>query len=470
MAGRRARVAAGRKLVGVVALVTLAASLAGCTSVEPEATPEPTPSVTEQPASASPEEPVALELAVYGEPRRKAVYRKILAAYAEERPEVEVELTSYPDANSAAAAVEASLAGGDGPDVFMLDPSYLPSFVQDERLEPLDTLLEDRGLQFGDDYQRAALTAFSANSRLQCMPAEMSPFVVYYNRDLVSRQRLAAEEIVLPRAEETWGWEEFEVAARQAALTDGFGPVKGIHLPADLEVLTAFVRSAGGEVVDDLFEPTSLTLTSDDAMDAVAEVVELARNDQIALPIKDVAERPAVDWFADGQLGMFIGTREDLPRLRRVEELRFDTISLPSLGRSRSVSRMSGLCINARSDSVDAAADLVAFAVGPVGSRIAARSGAMVPASLDVIYDEAFTQPSKQPRSAAAFAAGVRRSDPLPYSPAWLDVREAADAVLARLYKRRGLNLDEEELEARLARLNERSVELFADAETVDEG
>jgi multiple sugar transport system substrate-binding protein len=424
--------------------------------------------VSETPASESPE-PVTLELVVHGGPRRVAVYEKILAAFAEERPEVEVELTSYPDADSAAAAVEASLANEDGPDVFMLDPASLPAFVQAEWLEPLDTLLEDRGLQFGDDYQRAALTAFSANSRLQCMPAEMSPFVVYYNRDLVSRQRLAAEGIVLPRAEETWGWEEFEVAARQAALTDGFGPVKGIHLPADLEVLTAFVRSAGGEVVDDLFEPTSLTLTSDDALEAVAKVVALARNDQVALPIEDVEERPAVEWFAEGQLGMFIGTRDDLPRLRRVQDLRFDTISLPSLGRSRSVSQMSGLCIDARSDSVDAAADLVAFAVGPEASRIAARSGAIVPASLDVIYDEAFTQPRQQPRSAAAFAAGVRRSEPLPYSTAWVDVREVSNGVLTQLYKRRGLNLDEEELEARLAGLNARSVELFADAAAVGE-
>jgi multiple sugar transport system substrate-binding protein len=461
-------VAAVRKLAGVVAMVTLGASLAACTSDEPAAPPEPTTSATE-PSASEPAGPVELELAVYGGPRHVKVYEKIVAAFNEERPEVEVELTSYPDAASAASAVGSALTNEDAPDVFMLDPAYLPSFVQEGWLEPLDTLLEDRGLQFGDDYQRAALTAFSASSRLQCMPTEMSPYVVYYNRDLVSRQRLAAEEIVLPRAEETWGWEEFEVAARQAALTDGFGPVKGVHLPADLEVVTAFVRSAGGEIVDDLFEPTSLTLTSDDALRAVAEVVALARNDQVAVPVEEVEDRPAVDWFADGQLGMFIGTREDLPRLRKVEDLRFDTISLPSLGRSRSVSRMSGLCIDARSDSVDAAADLVAFAVGPEASRIAARSGAIVPASLEIIYDEAFMQPSKQPRSAEAFAAGVRRSEPMPYSAAWLDVKEAADAVLARLYNRRGLNLDEEELGARLERLNARSVELFAGEEPAGE-
>ncbi|HET6561139.1 MAG TPA: extracellular solute-binding protein [Marmoricola sp.] len=461
--------AAVRKLVGVIAAATLGASLAGCTSDEPGATPEPTPSATTPSASESSTEPVALELAVYGGPRRVAVYERIVAAFTDEHPEVEVELTSYPDAEAAAESIEVLLANESGPDVFLLDPTYLPSFVQDERLQPLDTLLEDRGLQFGDDYQRAALTAFSASSRLQCMPAEMSPLVVYYNRDLISRQQLAAEEIVLPRGEETWTWEEFVVAARQAALTDGFGPVKGVHLPADLETLTAFIRSAGGEVVDDLLEPTSLTLTSDDALTAIAEVVQLARDDKIALSVEDVEKRPAIDWFTDGQLGMFIGTREDLPRLRKVDGLRFDAVSLPSLGRSRSVSRMSGLCIAARSDSVDAAADLVAFAVGPEGSRIAARSGAIVPAKLDVIHDEAFTQPSKQPRSAEAFAAGVRRSDPLPYSAAWVEVEEAADEVLTGLYRRPGLNLDEDELEARLARLDQRSVELFADAETVVE-
>ncbi len=458
--------AAVNRLVGAVAAATLGVSLAGCTG-EPAAGPDPTPSATEPSASELPPEPVTLELAVYGAPLHTAVYEQIVAAFAEERPEVEVELATYPDAATAAEEVESSLANGSGPDVFMLDPAHLPSFVQDDRLEPLDTLLEDRGLQFGDDYQRAALTAFSASSRLQCMPAEMSPLVVYYNRDLVSRQELAAQDIVLPRAEETWEWEEFVVAARQAALTDGFGPVKGVYLPADIELMTAFVRSAGGEVVDDLFEPTSLTLATDDALTAIAEVVDLARDNQVALSVEDVAERPAVEWFADGQLGMFIGTREDLPRLRKAEELRFDTVSLPSIVRSRSVSRMSGLCIAARSDAVDAAADLVAFAVGPEGSRIAARSGAVVPASLDVIYDEAFTQPLEQPRSAAAFAAGVRRSEPLPYSPAWVEVREAADALLTRLYRRPGLNLDEEELRTRLERLNERSVRLFADAETV---
>ena len=366
--------AAVRTLVGVVAAATLAASIAGCTSRDPGAASEPAPSASSSSASGTPTEPVSLELAVYGGRQRTAVYEKILAAFAEERPEIDVRLTSYPDAESAADAVERSLADGSGPDVFLLDPAYLPRFVTEEQLEPLDTLLEDRGLQFGDDYQRAALTAFSASSRLQCMPTEMSPLVVYYNRALVSRQRLAAQGIVLPREEETWTWDEFSAAARQAALTDGFGPVKGVYLPTDLESLTAFVRSGGGEVVDDVFEPTSLTLTSDDALTTIAEVIQLAREDHVAAlgargrdaaggrpvrrgPARDVHRHPR--GAAEAAEGRRAPLRHRLAAVLRPLPLGVED------GR---------LCIDARSKSVDAAADLVAFAVGPQASRIAARS------------------------------------------------------------------------------------------------
>ena len=81
-----------------------------------------------------------------------------------------------------------------------------------------------------------------------------------------------------------------------------------------------------------------------------------------------------------------------------------------------------------------------------------------------MIHNDSFIQPRQQPRSAAAFAAGVRRSQPLPYSPGWVDVREDAERLLTRLFQRPGLNLDQDALEARLARLDERSVQLFADA------
>ena len=71
-------------------------------------------------------------------------------------------------------------------------------------------MLEERDVQFGDDHQRVALAELSANAALQCMPAEMSPLVLYANEDLLPpKRRLRSLDVDLPRAIETWGWNDF---------------------------------------------------------------------------------------------------------------------------------------------------------------------------------------------------------------------------------------------------------------------
>ena len=55
-------------------------------------------------------------------------------------------------------------------------------------MQPVDELLEQRGVQFGDNYQRIGLEAFAADSALQCMPNDVSPYVVFYNKRLLAPQ------------------------------------------------------------------------------------------------------------------------------------------------------------------------------------------------------------------------------------------------------------------------------------------
>ncbi|MGF2075762.1 hypothetical protein, partial [Enterococcus casseliflavus] len=82
-------------------------------------------------------------------------------------------------------------------------------FADRDLMAPLDELLEERDVQFGDDHQRVALTELSSEASLQCMPAEMSPAVLYANTDLVPRRRvLRGLGVELPRATETWSWGE----------------------------------------------------------------------------------------------------------------------------------------------------------------------------------------------------------------------------------------------------------------------
>jgi multiple sugar transport system substrate-binding protein len=456
-------VPAPRRLLGaLVGSSLLGAVLVGCTSDDPPA-PDPTPAASS--GTPATEGPARIEVAVYGDALRLRTYQRMADAFNNANPDVVVTLERHEDAIGAVADARLSLQLGIGPDVLLVDQRYLAELVDSGGLEPVDQLLEARGLQFGDDYQRVALTSMSANNRLQCMPVEMSPRVVYLNTKLVPRQQLAAVDVVVPNAVETsWSWLDFVTTARTVAGTDQLGPIKGAYVPSDVGTITAFVRSEDGDIVDDVFDPSSLTLASDSALEAIDELVTLARDPAVSLTEKDIATRDPVDWFTAGELGLFIGTRDHLPALREEEGVRFDVAPLPSMGRGHSISDISGFCLNGASEQTSAAADFMAFAAGAEAAEIMAASGAMVPARLDALAGESFTQPDEDPRNSQVFATSQRRSEPMPYDLAWPEVADLVEDAFGRFFL--GVGFDPtEELEARLVRLDEQSETIFDSAD-----
>ena len=448
-----------RALLSAAVAASLCATLGGCTgNSDADTTPKPSTS----PTSASPTQtPQNIDVAVYGDERRLQAYRRIAAAFTDKHPDVTVTVHTTPDADTAAAQAVDALQLGAGPDVFLADQRNLPELVDTGGLQPVDHLLEARGLQFGDDHQRVALTSMSADSRLQCMPAEMSPLVVYLNTRLVPRHQLAELGVMVPRGVDlTWSWQEFTTTARTVAGLDQLGPIKGVYLPPSIEDVTAFVRGAGGDVVDSVFEPTTLTLGSDQAQTALDQLATLARDPAVSLTRDDLKTKDARDWFTSGQLGMYIGTRDDLPALRAAKGLHFDVAPLPGMGRAASVSDVNGYCINASTDHLGAAADFVAFAVGEEAARIAARSDVIVPSRLDTIHEDAFLQPGEEPKDSQAFVTSIRRSEPMPYATAWPRVASMVEATVGRLFLNPNVDL-ESVLQPKTDRLDSRSESMF---------
>jgi multiple sugar transport system substrate-binding protein len=444
-----------------LAVATMAGSLllSACTGGEDAPEPGPSP----QPSSAGPERS-ELRLTVFGSPAQQQSYEDVARGYERVDPDVDVVTTGYRTARAAMRAVE---TGEQPADVFLMDGNLLAELTTraPDLLQPLDALLEERDVQFGDDHQRVALSALSAEAALQCMPAEMSPAVVYANDELLpSRARLRSLGVELPRAVETWGWNEFAATARAVAVADGPEGMRGVYLPATLELVTAFVRGAGADVVDDVAEPRELDLTSDEALQVLRLVAVLAADRSVSLTPEQDAEKSARDRFVDGELGLFVGDRADVPVLRDAG-VDFQVLPLPGFGRSRSVSSVSGYCVPSASDRVDLAADFIAWAVSQEGAATAARRGALVPARLDTLSSEAFTQPRRLPSNYRVYADGVRRSEPLPDTPLWTPLNRRADRVLQEVLTDPTLDLGEA-LPLRMEALARQTERLLAPEET----
>ncbi len=428
MAMRRGRSA-------LAAGTVLCAVLAGCTTADPDPdagdpSASPSPSVSSSPAAQS----ASLTLGVYGPEGGLAAYDDLAGAFEETRPGVEVEVERFDDAESVVAAV----AGDDAPDVFLMDHDHLPGLVEEELVQPVDELLAARNLDFGDGYQRGGLTAFAADASLQCMPHDVSPLVVYYNEDLVDLSTLVVDEEEPPTPLDGWTWEQFSLAAQRASR----GPAHGLYIDPSLTSLAPFVWSVGGDIVDDPQEPTTLTLSSDAASEALVQVLALVRDPQVTPTAGQLERVDATTRFARGRLGMILGTRALTPVFREAEGLRFDVMPLPRLARTRTVADMTGYCIAAGTEEVEASADLLAFAVGREGATITTSAGYVVPSNLEVANSTAFVQGTREPASSFVFNEGVRRAQNMPFTPAWPLLTEQVAPALDRLFYAPVIDLD----------------------------
>ena len=431
-----------RTRIGALALGSaLLGLVTACTSGEsPSVDPTPTPSSTSAAASPSASDaPVTLRFAVYGGGEQVAAYRRLASAFERRQPNVTVRVETAANAATSWQEVERQLDAGRAPDVFLADSDLLPQLVAGKRVQPVDELLEQRDVEFGDTYERLGLEAFAADSALQCMPNDVSPYVVFYNRRLLDLSVTVPPGEPLPTPEVNgWSWRQFALSA-QAASRDG---VQGVYLPPELTTLAPLLRSAGADIVDDVQTPTTLTLADGGSRATLEAILQVARDPRVNPTPEQLLSQDAVTRFEKGRLAMMIGTRAMVPQLRRAGDLRFDAYPLPSFGRFQTIADVSGYCIPRGTQHVAEAADFLAFASSNRGARITARSGGVVPANLIALRSPAFAQPGQFPVHVNVFTTVIRRAETMPNPPAWPAVVARTQPLLGRLFYDTVLDLD----------------------------
>ncbi|QZY29768.1 ABC transporter substrate-binding protein [Nocardioides coralli] len=448
---RRARRApgSGRRLLAAVVLAALVA-----TACQAEGGPEPDPPPgSAEPTTASPTPDTELTFAVFGTGREVDAYESLVSVYNSLYDRAEMSIESYDSRREFIAAVRTT---GQVPDVFLTAGRDLAWLQERQLVQPVDNLLIERGVDFGDLYSRDAVLAFSNEGRLQCMPVGISPMVIYYNTELVDFDRMEQRGLPVPEEERlTWSFEEF-VAALEYASRPRRG-TRGIQVEPTLEALSPFIYAAGGEIYDDPSDPTSLSFSDDATRAALETVLPVLRDPRLTLSDEQLERRSPLEWFQAGKLAMLPGYRDLTPTLREQPGLRFDTIAMPSIERSATVGDISGMCVSAETDNLTAAADFLVHMTSPVSVRRVAAEGYLVPANLEVAVGPGFRQPGLAPAHAAVFTNALRTI----VLPPQLTSKEALEEALSE-------SLDQlltapvlADLEGLTARIDERSREVL---------
>ena len=387
-------------VAGAIALVLTAG---GCTDGS-----DARPRAGSRPAASAAAVPDRLTFGVYGPPSELEAFRATVSSWnADGQDHPRVRLQTWDNEAAMRRALE---SGAPVPDVFLASRSDLRWLLDHQVTQPVDQLLDDRGVDFGDGYSRNAIQAFSVDDRLQCMPYGLSPMVVYYNTQLVDFDKMRRRGLDAPQLDTTdagWTFDQFAAAARFASRRARGGA--GVQVPATLDGLSPFIASGGGAVWNDGTQPTSLGFSSGDSRAALERTLALLREPGITLSPAQLAEATPLQWFERGRLGMITGFRDLVPQLRMDPGLSFDVMPMPAVGsNSSTVGDVSGLCLSRTAASTPLAADFMVHEIAPESEALVTRTGYLYPANLQIGLTADFLQPGRRPVHAEAFNSAVR--------------------------------------------------------------
>lgn len=399
----------------LLVVVLCAALTTACESDAPSPEADPTGTVRD---------PVVLDFLAYGPPEEVRAYESMVERFNDANPEVEVQLKAADNQDEA----RRMLARGEVPDIFLSSRRDLADIAEEGISQPLDELLDSRGVDFGDFYKRDALLAFSLDNRLQCMPYGASPMVMYFNTNLIDFETMAAQDLPAPTSSLGWNFDQFAAAAEFAARPG----VKGVHIDPTLLGLAPFVASGGGEIFDEQEDPTTLTLSSEGSQEALDRTMQLLRRSRISPTPRQLRNASALERFKTGKLGMIAGFRELVPELRKTPSLSFDVMPMPILETRTTIGDVTGICLSADPVSTAAAADFVVHAISAESVAEVAEAGYLVPAHNEVAESPAFLQRDRLPENPGVFNRGVRD---IVIPPLLESVEELERAIHPEIYR-----------------------------------
>jgi multiple sugar transport system substrate-binding protein len=366
-----------------------------------------------------------VQFLVFGEPEELRAYRDIITAFREVEPSIDVQLVEASDRSDLIARLSTSIAGGNPPDVFLLNYRFYGQFAAKGALEPIAERFEASEAFEPEDFYEEALEAFRWEGEQMCIPQNISSLVVYYNRSMFRDQGVSEPEP---------GWQWRDMVEKAKALTrdedgDGQVDVYGLGVEASVIRLAPFVWSNGGEIVDDLESPTRFTLDEVNATDAMAEFFALRRVHGVIPSEEELESEDDESRFLNGRSAMVLSSRRSTPVFRTITDFDWDIAPLPILRQPAGILHSDAYCMTAGSENKDAAWRLMEFALGPEGQRIAAGTGRTVPSLKAVANSDAFLGSDAKPASSRIFLDTIPQIRRVPNISTWPEIEDATAGI-----------------------------------------
>jgi multiple sugar transport system substrate-binding protein len=202
----------------------------------------------------------------WGNPVEKGLLEQVLDDFRAKYPDIKVNYQVVE--GDFTAAMLASFSARKPPDVFYVDSSVAPDWIDQQLLEPLDGYVEANDFST-DPFYDPLIEAFRGpDGNLYGLPKDWSPLGTLTNDAMLEQAGV----------EPPTNWEELREAAQKLQVPGG----KPICLSADWARLMAFVYQNGGSFLNE--DKTEVTVNSPEVKEAAEFYVGLVKDGLAALP------------------------------------------------------------------------------------------------------------------------------------------------------------------------------------------
>lgn len=338
----------------------------------------------------------------------------IVEAWNEENPNTQVELVQG-SWDSVQDQLVTQFQGGTAPDIIQYESSAMTKFAQQGYLADLSTTLapETRDAVSDDIWDTVTV-----DGQVIAAPTLLQSYVVFANRDLLEQAGVEVPE------GDTWSWDEFQEAAREATRGDVTGVGWGLADP------TAAMMSMGLSFDGQYFEGSGDDAQIDvsDAELALPERIhEMAYDDGSLDPTSLTQESSDVlSGFLNGRYAMTVQASYQAQTLTESAPKDFDWVVLPMLAdeSAAQAANPQTLSVSAQSSDVEGASAFIDYYLRAQNLSRIAQGDWLIPATADAA-DE-IVQRTDGADGWSEILAGQQFLSPAPYQsatgyPQWKD-------------------------------------------------
>lgn len=365
---------------------------------------------------------VEVRWAIPGNPAEVAVYEQVAQDFMEQNPDILV--TTDRDSSDYDKFVSL-IAADTPPDIGFTTINNWPAFAERNIFLELDDFIEQDSYDLEDFYEQI-IQPYRYNGEsfgdgpLYGLPKEIAVRAMYYNIDMFEEAGITD----MPTADNPWTWDQFMDMTEATTKTEG-GRTRqyGYILSGGWLYWQIWAWSAGGEPVDDLFNPTRSNLDDPAVLEGYQTFTDFVTTLKTAPSSAVTREQGTAEMFAAGLGATYNNGRWMVP-LFRESEFNWDVMPHPMKTERAQTLSGSMFGVTSASEHPEESWRLLSYVVGKEGQEQMTELGLLLPSRKSVAESDVFLQ-STPPESNQVFLDELEFAKPLPMTPKYPEIEQA---------------------------------------------